>query len=48
MTRGVRNLINEELQNLYCSPDVNRLITIRAWEHVACMTGMRNAYRVLI
>ena len=47
VTRGVVNLLNEELHNLYSSSDVNKLITIRAQEHVACMIGMRNAYRVL-
>jgi len=47
VTRGVLNLHNEELHNLYSSPDVNKLITIWAQEHVACMIGVRNACRVL-
>jgi hypothetical protein len=48
VTRGVLNLPNEELHNLYSLPYVNRLITIRAQEYVACMIGMINASRVLI
>ena len=48
MTTGVVNLLNEELLSLFSSPDINRLITIRVQEHVACMIGMRNPYRVLI
>jgi hypothetical protein len=40
-------LRNEELHNLYASPNVPRAIRMR-WEgHAACMVDMRNAYKIL-
>jgi hypothetical protein len=48
---GWRKLHNEELHNLYCSPCIIRMIKSRRvrWaEHVARMTGKRNAYRILV
>jgi hypothetical protein len=46
-----RKLHNEELNDLYCSPDIVRLIKSRRmrWmEHVAHMGEGRNVYRVLV
>jgi hypothetical protein len=46
-----RKLHNEELHNLYSSPDVIRMITSRRmrWEsHIARMGKKRNAYRILV
>ena len=51
MTRERRKLHNEELNDLYCSPNVNRVIKSRRmrWaEHVARMGERRGAYRVLV
>jgi hypothetical protein len=48
---GWRKLHNEELHNLYSSPDIIRRIKSRRmrWAgHVACMGEKRNAYRVLV
>ena len=46
-----RKLHNEELNDLYCSPDIVRVIKWRRmrWEgHVACMRERRDVYRVLM
>jgi hypothetical protein len=48
--RDWRKLHNEELHNLYSSPNIIRMIKSRRmrWaEHVARMGEKRNAYRVL-
>jgi hypothetical protein len=48
---GWRNLHNEELHNLYCSPSIIRMIKSRRmrWEeHVARMGEKRSAYRILV
>ena len=45
-----RKLHNEELNDLYCSPDIVRVIKLRRmrWAgHVACMGESRDVYRVL-
>jgi hypothetical protein len=44
-----RKLYNEELNDLYCSPNIVRVIKsrrIRWAEHVACMRERRGIYRV--
>jgi hypothetical protein len=46
-----RKLHNEELHNLYSSPNIIRMITSRRmrWaRHVARMGETRNAYRILV
>jgi hypothetical protein len=46
-----RRLHNEELHNLYASPNIIQVIKSRKmrWSgHVACMGGMRNAYNILV
>jgi len=46
-----RKLHNEELNDLYCSPNIYRLIKsrrIRWAEHVARMGERRDVYRVLV
>jgi hypothetical protein len=46
-----RKLHNEELNDLYCSPTIVRVIKsrrIRWAEHVARMTEGRSVYRVLV
>jgi hypothetical protein len=46
-----RKLHNEELNDLYCSPNIVRVIKSRRmrWvEHVACMGERRGVYRVLM
>jgi len=46
-----RRLHNEELNDLYCSPDIFRVIKSRRmrWAaHVACMGEGRGVYRVLV
>jgi hypothetical protein len=46
-----RTLHNEELHNLYTSPNIIRVIKSRSvrWAvHVARMGAMRNAYNILI
>jgi hypothetical protein len=51
MTGGWRKLHNEELHNLYSSPNVIRMIKSRKmrWAgHVACMAKMRNAYKIWV
>jgi hypothetical protein len=48
---GWRRLHNEELHNLYSSPDVIRVIKSRkmtSMGHVARMGEMRNAYIILV
>jgi hypothetical protein len=48
---GRRNLRNEELHNLYCSPSIIRIIKSRRmrWAgHVARTGEKRNAYRFLV
>jgi hypothetical protein len=51
VTGGWRKLHNEELHNLYCSPNIIRIIKSRRmrWaEHVARMGDNRNVYRLLV
>ena len=46
-----RKLHNEELNDLYCSPNVVRVVKLRRmrWAgHVACMGERRGVYRVLV
>jgi hypothetical protein len=48
---GWRRLHNEELHNLYASPNIIRVIKLRRirWmEHVPHMEEMRNAYNILV
>jgi len=48
---GWRRLHNEELHNLYASPNIIRVIKskrMRWLGHVACMRQTRNAYNVLV
>jgi hypothetical protein len=51
VTREWRKLHNEELHNLYSSPDIIRQVKSRrmrwAW-HVACMGEERKVYKVLL
>jgi hypothetical protein len=51
VTKVGENCINEELHNLYSSPDIIRMIKSRRmrWAgHVARMGANRNAYRALV
>jgi hypothetical protein len=51
VTGGWRKLHNEELQNLYFSPSIIRMIKSRRMRwggHVARMGEKRNAYRILV
>jgi hypothetical protein len=51
VTGESRTLHNEELNDLYCSPNIVRVIKLRRmrWaEHVACMGEGRDEYRVLV
>jgi hypothetical protein len=51
VTGDLRKLHNEELHNLYSSPNIIRMIKSRmvrwTW-HVARMWETRNAYRILV
>ena len=45
VTAGWRKLLNEDLCNLFCSPDIMNLINskrMRCMEYVACMRELRN------
>ena len=45
----MRRLHNEELYDLYSSPNIVRVIISRRWAaHVACMGETRSVYRVLV
>jgi hypothetical protein len=51
LTRGWKKLHNEELHNLYSSPNIIRIIKSRRtrWAgHVARMREKRNVYRLLV
>jgi hypothetical protein len=51
VTGGLRKLHNEELQHLYSSPSIIRIINSRRmrWRgHVTRMVEKRNAYRILV
>jgi len=51
VTGELRRMHNEELNDLYCSPNIVRVIKSRRmrWaEHVARMGGERKVYRVLV
>jgi hypothetical protein len=51
VTGGWRRLHNEELHNLYASPNIIRVITSKGmrWAgHISQMGEMRNAYSILI
>jgi hypothetical protein len=48
---GSGRLHNEELHNMYTSPNITRVIKSREMKwvgHVACMEEMRNAYIILV
>jgi hypothetical protein len=48
---GWRRLHNEELHNLYASPNIIRVIMLRRvrWrKHIECMEEIRNLYKVLV
>jgi hypothetical protein len=50
MLRGCRKLHNEELHNMYSSPDVIRMIKSRRmrWVWHAARKGKRNTNRILV
>jgi hypothetical protein len=51
VTGDLRKLHNEELHNLYSSPDIIRMIKSRKMRwvgHVACMGAIRNAYNIKV
>jgi hypothetical protein len=48
VTRYWRRLHNEELHNLYASPNIIRSRRMRLARHVARVREMRNAYNILI
>jgi hypothetical protein len=48
---GWRRLHNEELHNLYASPDINKMIRSRMmrWRgHVARIENMKSAYNIFV
>jgi hypothetical protein len=48
---GWRRLHNEELRNLYASPNISRIVKsrrLRLIGHIARMRGIRNAYNILV
>jgi hypothetical protein len=50
VVKGLRRLHNEELHNLYASPNIIRVIISRGMRwlgHVAGVEEMRNAYKIL-
>ena len=48
VTRELRKLHNEELNDLYCSPNIICVVKSRRWAaQVACMGERRGLYRVL-
>jgi hypothetical protein len=50
VVRGWRRLHNEELHNLYASPNIIRVIQSRKMRlavHVACIGQMKNSYNIL-
>jgi hypothetical protein len=50
-TNGWKKLHNEELHNLYCSPNIIRVIKSRRmrWaRHVTRMRQVRNAFKMLV
>jgi hypothetical protein len=48
VTGDWRKLHNEELHNLYSSPNIIRMIRMRWAGYVARMGETRNAYRILV
>jgi len=51
VTGELKKLHNEELNDLYCSPNIVRVIKSRRMRlagHVACMAERRGVYRVLV
>jgi hypothetical protein len=51
VTGDWRKLHNEELHNLYASPNIFRVIKLRrmSWTgHVVCIGEIRNAYKILV
>jgi hypothetical protein len=51
VARGWSRLHNEELHNLYASPNIVRVVKSRSvrWVgHVVCMEEMKNIYRILV
>jgi hypothetical protein len=49
VTGGWRRLHNEELNNLYSSPSIIRMMRSRIWAgHVARLVEKLNAYRILL
>jgi hypothetical protein len=50
MTGDWRKVHNEELHNLYSSPDINRMIKSRRvrWAGHVARIGEKNAYRILV